>query len=93
MANGTVKSVDESPHPVRTRGTLLWFNEADDVGALRTDDGDRFDVPGAAFAPGEKPVGRCAGTPVEFESTGTLVTKVTVIPEANQRRARMRHSR
>ena len=42
------------------RGTMLWFNEVKDQGALRTDDGIRIEVPGEAFSAGEKPRGRCA---------------------------------
>jgi len=32
------------------RGTMLWFNEAKDLGALLTDDGERIDVLGTAFS-------------------------------------------
>ena len=63
------------------RGTMLWFNAAKDAGALETHDGERFDVTGSAFVPGEKPVGRCAGRAIEFES------------ELAPRRARLRHRR
>jgi hypothetical protein len=85
--------VGSSARSVRMRGTLLWFNESDDVGALRTDDGERLDVPGTAFPPDEKPVGRCAGTVVEFESINGVVTNVAFVPDTNPRRARMRHRR
>ena len=77
----------------RTRGTMLWFNEVKDLGALRTDDGERIDVPGDAFLPGEKPVGRCAGKIVEFESLDGAVSRVAFVPESSPRRARMRHRR
>ena len=74
-------------------GTMLWFNETKDLGALRTEDGERFDVPGAAFSPGEKPVGRCGGISVEFDTSGGVVSSVVFVPESNPRRARLRHRR
>ena len=49
------------PQERSVRGTMLWFNAAKDLGALRTDDGKRMDVLGTAFLRGEKPAGRCAG--------------------------------
>ena len=70
---------------------MLWFNAADDVGALRTDDGERLDVPGTAFSHGERPVGRCAGKAIELESVADVVTKVIFVSEVSPRRARMRH--
>jgi hypothetical protein len=69
---------------------MLWFNAAKDVGALRTDDGARLDVPGTAFLPGEKPAGRCAGMVVEFESLDDCVDRLAFVPESSQRRARLR---
>ena len=72
---------------------MLWFNAAKDLGALRTDDGERIDVPGTAFLPGEKPVGRCAGKMVEFESLEGAVSRVAFVPEPNPRRARLRRRR
>ena len=77
----------------RGRGTMLWFNEAKDLGALRTDDGERIDVPGAAFLPGEKPLGRCAGKAVEFEWLGGGVSGLALVQELTPRRARLRRSR
>ena len=79
--------------PVGVRGTMLWFNAAKDLGALRTDDGERMDVPGTAFMPGEKPVGRCAGKAIEFEVLAGAVTRLLFVPEPNPRRARMRRRR
>jgi hypothetical protein len=70
---------------------MLWFNGAKDLGALRTDDGERLEVPGTAFLPGEKPVGRCAGKIVEFESLAGTVSCLAFVPEPNRRRARRRH--
>ena len=65
---------DASAGAIRVRGTMLWFNAAKDLGALRTDDGKRMDVLGTAFLPGEKPAGRCAGELVEFGETSELFT-------------------
>ena len=78
---------------MRVRGTMLWFNVAKDLGALRTDDGERIDVPGTAFATGEKPVGRCAGKAVVFERVDGAVSDLTFVSEVSSRRARMRHRR
>jgi hypothetical protein len=75
------------------RGTMLWFNEAKDLGALLTDEGDRVDVSGAAFLPGERPLGRCAGKAVEFERLAGRVSGLAFVPELNPRRARLRRSR
>jgi hypothetical protein len=72
------------------RGEMLWFNTEKDLGALRTDDGERIDVPGNAFLPGEKPVGRCAGKLVEFESLGGVVNAVGFVQLPSPRRARRR---
>jgi hypothetical protein len=75
------------------RGTMLWFNETKDLGALRTDEGDRIDVSGAAFLEGEKPLGRCAGKAVEFERGTEGVRRLAFVSESNPRRARVRRSR
>lgn len=72
---------------------MLWFNDAKDLGALMTDVGDRVDVPGAAFSPGEKPLGRCAGKAVEFEWLGDELQGLTFVQDSNPRRARLRRSR
>jgi hypothetical protein len=79
--------------PIRTRGTMLWFNAVKDLGALRTGEGERIEVPGTAFLPGEKPVGRCAGKAIEFEPLEGAVTCVAFVPEVSPRRARMRRRR
>jgi hypothetical protein len=79
--------------PIRVRGTMLWFNEAKDLGALRTEDGTRIEVPGTAFAAGEKPVGRCAGKGIEFESLEGIPSGISFPPEASSRRARLRRRR
>ena len=75
------------------RGTMLWFNPAKDLGALHTEDGERLDVPGEAFAPSEKPIGRCGGMAVEFESDDGRVTCVAFVEELSPRRARLRRHR
>ena len=49
------------------RGTMLWFNEVKDHGFISTEEDERLYVEGDGFAPGEKPVGRCAGLAVVFE--------------------------
>jgi hypothetical protein len=72
---------------------MLWFNDAKDLGALVTDVGDRVEVPGAAFSPGEKPLGRCAGKAVEFEWLGGDVSGLAFVEELTPRRARLRRSR
>jgi hypothetical protein len=79
--------------PKRVRGTMLWFNEDKDLGALRTDDGERLEVLGVAFGCGERPIGRCAGRTIEFESVEGAVTRLAFLPEPSPRRARMRHRR
>jgi hypothetical protein len=78
---------------MRIRGTMLWFNVAKDLGALRTDGGERIEVAGAAFLSGEKPAGRCAGETVEFECVDGVVSELAFVPEVSARRARMRHRR
>ncbi|HYZ79590.1 MAG TPA: hypothetical protein VE596_19685 [Gaiellaceae bacterium] len=72
---------------------MLWFNALKDLGALQTDEGERLDVSGTAFLPGEKPLGRCAGKPVEFEALEGAVSGLAFVPETSQRRARRRHRR
>ena len=85
--------VDSEEKVVEMRGTMLWFNADKDLGALRTDEGDRVDVPGAAFLPGEKPLGRCAGRAVEFQAHAGSISGLTFVEETEQRRARLRRSR
>jgi hypothetical protein len=69
---------------------MLWFNEEKDLGALRTEDGERIEIPGTAFAGGEKPVGRCAGKVVEFDTESGDLQGISFVQESNQRRARRR---
>ena len=75
------------------RGKMLWFNAGKDAGALRTDDGDRIEIAGAAFARGEKPVARCAGKVIEFTEKDGAVGGIAFVPEVSPRRARLRRSR
>jgi hypothetical protein len=75
---------------VRRRGTMLWFNAAKDLGVLRTEDGERIDVPGAAFVPEEKPLGRCGGKTIEFDSREGTVSEIAFVEELSPRRARRR---
>ena len=72
---------------------MLWFNSEKELGALRTDGGDRLEFPGEAFAPGERPDGRCAGLPVEFELLFGAVSGIAFVPEPVTRRARLRRTR
>ena len=72
---------------------MLWFNAVKDLGALRTEDGERIEVPGAAFLDGEKPVGRCAGKAVEFEALDDGVMSLAFLPDSSPRRARLRRRR
>ena len=72
---------------------MLWFNAAKDLGALRTDGGERIEIPGTAFSPGEKPAGRCASKAVEFHYLDGTVIGLAFVPESSPRRARMRHRR
>ena len=76
---------------VRMRGTMLWFNAAKDLGVLQTNDGERIQVPGAAFAPDEKPVGRCAGKAIQCELLDGALSGIAFVPQPDQRRARRRH--
>jgi hypothetical protein len=71
------------------RGTMLWFNAEKDLGALRTEDDVRMEVPGAAFAAGQRPVGRCAGKPIEFDLAGATVCRIVFVAVEPPRRARM----
>lgn len=72
---------------------MLWFNAAKDLGAVRTDEGERIEVPGTAFLPGEKPVGRCAGKAIEFDSVTEGVSGIAFVPVVSPRRARLRRRR
>jgi hypothetical protein len=72
---------------------MLWFNAAKDLGALHTEEGESLDVPGEAFAPSQKPNGRCAGMVVEFDWDDGRVTGIAFVEELSPRRARLRRHR
>jgi hypothetical protein len=88
---GKVERIEFDRAPTRTLGTMLWFNAVKDRGVLQMALGERLDVPGTAFLPGEKPVERCGGKAVEFETVEGAVTRVAFVPEPSPRRARLRH--
>ena len=70
-------------------GKMLWFNEEKNVGAIESDDGERFSVLRDDFVDGA-PVGRCAGSPVTFDSDGSNAVNVRIRVDADVRRARRR---
>ena len=88
MANGALGLFGDG----RLSGTMLWFNAAKDLGALRTAGGERVEVSGDAFAPGEKPAGRCAGKEIEFKKVDRTVSGIVFVPEPSPRRARLRRA-
>jgi cold shock CspA family protein len=80
------------------RGELLWFNETKNYGFIRTEDDERLYVHRSGFAPGQAPVGRCAGLKVNFDraedgglDNAPQALNVKVDEEVNARRARRRH--
>ena len=77
------------------QGKMIFFNEAEDFGYIRTDDDERLLVRRAGFVDAA-PVGRCGGLDVEFsvrEVDGEReAVEVLLVPEAEQRRARRRQS-
>ena len=77
------------------RGTMLWFNEADDFGFIETEDGERVLVHGSGFVDGGRPKGRCAGRVVTFRLTddesGWKAEEVVLVADDAPRRARLRH--
>jgi cold shock CspA family protein len=74
---------------------MIFFNEADDYGFIRTDEDERLLVRRTGFVE-HSPVGRCGGLDVEFsilEVDGERkAVEVTLVPEKPQRRARRRTS-
>jgi cold shock CspA family protein len=76
------------------RGQMLWFNETKDQGYIMTDEGERLAVAGEAFAPGERPQGRCAHRVVSFEierSNGTRQARdVVFVTDVAAHRPRIR---
>ena len=78
-------------------GTMLWFNDAKDVGVIATEAGDKLPVLGTGFVAGKRPTGRCAGTPVTFrladDGDERRADDVQFVDDIAPRRARMRHAR
>ena len=76
------------------RGQMLWFNDKKDHGFIRTDDGERLQVDGSGFAPGQRPEGRCVDKVVTFEvdenGSERRAQNVVFEQEVAARRARMR---
>jgi cold shock CspA family protein len=76
------------------RGPMLWFNEKKDHGFIRTDEGERLQVDGSGFAPGERPEGRCVDKVVTFmieeSDQGRRAQNVVFEREIAARRARLR---
>jgi hypothetical protein len=72
---------------------MLWFNAEKDLGVLCVEDGERLEVRGTAFGPGEKPLGRCRGMAVRFESVDGEISAVAFVEDSNPRRARLRRHR
>ena len=74
-------------------GKMIFFNEDDDHGFIRTEEDERLLVRRSGFA-GEAPVGRCGGLEVTFsvqEVDGERqAVDVVIVPEASQNRARRR---
>ena len=77
-------------------GSLLWFNEVKDAGAIETDDGERVVVVGTAFPEGRAIAGRCRGTRVTFDVAegpeGRTAVGVSLLPTVAPPRARRRRS-
>jgi hypothetical protein len=79
------------------QGTMIFFNEVKHTGFIRTEEGERLQVDRTGFFPGQAPVGRCSGLPVEFavrEAGGERAAfEVSVIEDLPSRRARRRPGR
>jgi cold shock CspA family protein len=75
------------------RGQMIWFNGKKDHGFIRTDEGERLQVDGPGFAPGERPEGRCAEMIVTFEveesEEGRRAQNVVFERQVAARRARL----
>jgi cold shock CspA family protein len=79
------------------QGTMLWFNEEKGYGFIETEDDERIYVARSGFLPDQEPAGRCKGQPVSFERRveegDTRAVEVSFLPQADARRARLRHAR
>ena len=72
---------------------MRWFNELRGDGLIESEDGDPYTVLAADFV-GSPPVGRCAGLEVVFLADETSrATDVTLLEQADPRRARLRSHR
>ena len=77
------------------QGKMIFFNEDDDYGFIRTEEDERLLVRRNSFVDAA-PIGRCGGLDVEFsvqEAEGEReAIGVAVMPEQAGRRARRRQS-
>jgi cold shock CspA family protein len=80
----------------KARGTMIWFNNAKDLGYIATAKGERLSVQGEDFKGGTRPQGRCGGREVAFRIVGegpeAHAVDVDFVDEAAPRRARARRS-
>jgi cold shock CspA family protein len=87
--------VDERGTP-KARGTMIWFNNAKDLGFIASAKGERLAVRGEDFRDGSRPQGRCGGRIVAFraegEGPGARALDVVFVDDAAPRRARTRRS-
>jgi hypothetical protein len=76
------------------RGTMVFFNEKKHYGVIESEDGERLQVERAGFLPGEAPVGRCAGMPVDFtvedKQGERFAVNISLVEATAPRRARRR---
>jgi hypothetical protein len=73
------------------RGELVWFNEAEDHGVLESEEGERLEFDGDAFAGGERPSGRVGGLLVHYQVDGSgTVRQVAIVLAGDVKRARRR---
>lgn len=81
----------------RHSGQLLWFNETRRDGLIAAEDGERYPVLESGFVEGHVPIGRCAGTPVDFDvedaGAGPQAVRVSVSVPVEGGRARNRSRR
>ncbi len=79
------------------QGTMLWFNVDKGYGIITTDADEKLKVAESGFMPGHKAEPRCKGKPVTFDREGegedAYAVNVAFLPDADPRRARMRHGR
>jgi cold shock CspA family protein len=76
-------------------GKMIYFDENQDFGFIRTEEGERLYVDRKGFSEAA-PVGRCAGIDVSFEvhedADGREAVGVSIVPEPDRKRARRRRS-